>query len=604
MGVETPIAIIALTAAGGKLAQQIQRGLPDAQVHGLSGRVEDCDTTFTDTGKALRALFHDGYAIIGICAAGILIRGLGTSLSNKHIEPPVIAISPDGANIVPLLGGHHGANRLARDIATLTDGIAALTTAGETIFGVALDDPPPGWTVANPARAKDVMADILAGGKPSLIIESGEPDWLSPIPLDHDGTWMIRISDRSITPNPNELLIHPPSLVVGVGCERDCAPDELRELVVETLADARLAPQSVRAIVSIDVKADEPAVHTLAEGLGVPARFFNAAELEAESPRLENPSDIVFREVGAHGVSEAAALAATGPKGMLIVAKRKSRRATCAVARGPHIDVRQIGRSRGHLSIVGTGPGDKAHRTPATDTAIARAQDIVGYGPYLDLLGPSIAGKTRHDFGLGAEIDRCRHALNLAGQGRDIALVSSGDPGVFAMATLVFELLDQEAHPDWQRISIDVHPGVSAMQLAAARAGAPLGHDFCAISLSDLLTPWPTIQERLRAAAEADFVTAFYNPRSRKRHHQIETARDIFLAHRPVDTPVIIARNLAREGESVEIMPLSELQVESIDMLTVVIIGNSQSRQMALVGRSWAYTPRGYVQKNIGKTGS
>ena len=604
MGLESPIAVIALTAAGGKLARQIQLGLPDAQVHGLFGRVEDCDITFTDTGEALRALFRDGHAIVGICATGILIRTLITSLSDKHTEPPVIAISPDGASIVPLLGGHHGANRLARDIATLTGGIAALTTAGETIFGVALDDPPPGWTVANPARAKDVMADILFGGKPSLIIEAGEPDWLLPIPLDHDGAWMIRISDRSIKPNPNELLIHPPSLVIGVGCERNCDPDELRELVAQTLTDAGLAPQSVRAVVSINVKADEPAVHAVAEGLGVPARFFNAAELEAETPRLENPSDIVFREVGAHGVSEAAALAAAGAKGKLIVAKRKSRRATCAVARGTDIDAPKIGRARGHLSIVGTGPGDKAHRIPATDTAIFRAQDLVGYGPYLDLLGPSIAGKTRHDFGLGAEIDRCRHALNLARQGRDVVLVSSGDPGVFAMATLVFELLDQEPHPDWQRISIDVHPGVSAMQLAAARAGAPLGHDFCAISLSDLLTPWPTIQVRLKAAAEADFVTAFYNPRSRNRHHQIETARGIFLTHRPADTPVIIARNLAREGESVEIVPLSELQVETIDMLTVVIIGNSQSRRMALGGRNWAYTPRGYAQKNIEEPGS
>lgn len=604
MGVTPPIALISLTAPGGELARHIQCGLPGALVHGLSGRVDDCDIAFTDTGATLQALFRDGHPIIGICAAGILIRTLSTSLSDKHTEPPVIAISPDGSSIVPLLGGHHGANRLARDIARLTGGNAALTTAGESIHGIAFDEPPTGWTIANPTRAKDVMADILSGGKPSMVIEAGEPDWLESLPLDHDGAWMIRISDRAITPNPNELLIHPPTLVVGVGCERDCTPGELGELVTQTLTNSGLAPQSVAAIVSIDVKADEPAVHAIAQHLGVPARFFDAAQLEAETPRLENPSDIVFREVGAHGVSEAAALAAAGPAGQLVVAKTKSRRATCAVARGTSIDASRVGRGRGHLAIVGTGPGDKSHRIPATDTAVAKAQDLVGYGPYLDLLGPSIAGKTRHDFDLGAEIDRCRHALNLAGQGRDVALVSSGDPGVFAMATLVFELLDQEVRPDWQRISIDVHPGVSAMQLAAARAGAPLGHDFCAISLSDLLTPWPTIQGRLKAAAEADFVVAFYNPRSRKRHHQIETARDVFLAHRPADTPVIVARNLARKGESVEIVSLAELQVESIDMLTVVIIGNSQSRQMAMGGRSWAYTPRGYAHKHTKETGN
>ncbi|MDE0780599.1 MAG: precorrin-3B C(17)-methyltransferase [Alphaproteobacteria bacterium] len=604
MGVNPAIALVALTADGGTLARRLQESLPGAQVHGLSGRVEDCDIAFTKTGDALTSLFRAGHPIIGICASGILIRTLSASLSDKHTEPPVIAISPDGASIVPLLGGHHGANRLATEIAHLTGGTAAITTAGETIHGIALDDPPLGWTVANPERAKDVMADILAGGKPCLVIEAGDPGWLESLPLDHSGDWMIRISDRNITPNPNELLIYPPTLVVGVGCERDCDPNELRDLVYQTLSDAGLAPQSVTAIVSIDVKADEPALHVTADSFGVPARFFSAVQLEAETPRTENPSDIVFREVGTHGVSESAALAAVGPKGSLIVAKHKSRRATCAIARGQHVESSTIGRARGHLSIVGTGPGNHEYRIPATDIAVAKAQDVVGYGPYLDLLGPLVAGKTRHDFNLGAEIDRCSHALELAGQGRNVALVSSGDPGIFAMATLVFELLDQEANPNWQRISIDVHPGVSAMQLAAARAGAPLGHDFCAISLSDLLTPWPAILGRLEAAAEVDFVVALYNPRSRKRHHQIETARDILLAHRPADTPVIVARNLARDGETLEIVRLSDLQVESIDMLTVVIIGNSQSRLMASSGRAWAYTPRGYAKKRTTQTGT
>ena len=170
------------------------------------------------------------------------------------------------------------------------------------------------WIHVDPERAKDVMADILAGGKPCLAIEAGDPGWLESLPLDHSGDWMIRISDRNITPNPNELLIYPPTLVVGVGCERDCDPNELRDLVYQTLSDAGLAPQSVTAIVSIDVKADEPALHVTADSFGVPARFFSAAQLEAETPRTENPSDIVFREVGTHGVSESAALAAVGPR--------------------------------------------------------------------------------------------------------------------------------------------------------------------------------------------------------------------------------------------------------------------------------------------------
>lgn len=599
-----PIALIALTAEGGRLARRLQAGLPGSRVHGLEGRVADCDVAFSRTRETLTDLFEAGQAIIGICAAGILIRSLASRLTDKWNEPPVLALSPDGTSVVPLLGGHHGANDLARRIAEITGGSAALTTAGETAFGVALDAPPPGWVLANPERAKDVMADLLSGKAPALVIEAGAPDWLADLPTDHDGTWMIRISDRDITANANELLMHPPTLAVGVGCERDCSPDELRELVAETLTGAGLSRASVAAIVSIDVKADERAVHALAAHLRTPARFFSAATLEAETPRLENPSDIVFREVGAHGVAEAAALAAAGPQGELIVPKHKSRRATCAVARARHIEAHATGRARGHLAIIGTGPGDTAHRIPATDHAVARAQHLVGYGPYLDLLGPAARGKTRHDFNLGAETDRCRHALDLAAQGHDVALVSSGDPGVFAMATLVFELLDRDDNAAWHRVALEVHPGVSAMQLAAARAGAPLGHDFCAISLSDLLTPWPAIQSRLTAAAQADFVVALYNPASQKRRRQLETARDILLAHRPDDTPVIVARNLAREGETVEIVTLSELRLETIDMLTVVIIGNSQSRSLHAGGRHWAYTPRGYARKQDAETGS
>lgn len=599
---ESP-ALVALTAAGAELGRRIQISLPGAELHGLVARVEDSDVSFTDTRAALTELFRAGRPIVGICAAGILIRMLAPQLTDKQTEPPVLAVSPDGASVVPLLGGHHGANDLARSVAEITGGKAALTTAGENIFGVALDDPPAGWAVANPERAKEIMAGLLAGESPALVIEAGDPDWLADLPRAPNGPRMIRVSDRAIVPNAHELLLHPPTLAVGVGCERNCDPDELATLVRDTLKGAGLATGSVAAVVSIDVKADEPAVHNVADELGTTARFFTAAQLEAETPRLENPSEIVFREVGAHGVAEAAALAAAGPDGMLVVAKQKSRRATCAVARATAIDPDSFGRARGHLSIVGTGPGDRLHRIPATDLAVAQADELVGYGPYLDLLGPAAAGKTRHDFDLGAEIDRCRHALNLAAQGRNVALVSSGDPGVFAMATLVFELLDREADPDWARIAIDVHPGVSAMQLAAARAGAPLGHDFCAISLSDLLTPWPAIQTRLKAAAEADFVVALYNPRSRKRHRQIETARDILRAQRPDDTPVIVARNLAREGEEVEIVALGDLKLETIDMLTVVIVGNSQSRQLRAAGRAWAYTPRGYQRKRDEATG-
>jgi cobalt-precorrin 5A hydrolase/precorrin-3B C17-methyltransferase len=191
-----------------------------------------------------------------------------------------------------------------------------------------------------------------------------------------------------------------------------------------------------------------------------------------------------------------------------------------------------------------------------------------------------------------------RRALALAGEGRNVTLISSGDPGVYAMATLVFECLESGDVPDSaRRAEIVVAPGISAMQAAAARAGAPLGHDFCAISLSDLLTPWETIEARIRAAAEADFVIAFYNPVSERRRTQLARAKDILLLHRPSETPVLLARNLGREGETVMTVPLAELEIGTVDMLTVVVVGSSTTRQVNAGGRAWTFTPRGYAAR-------
>jgi cobalt-precorrin 5A hydrolase/precorrin-3B C17-methyltransferase len=357
----------------------------------------------------------------------------------------------------------------------------------------------------------------------------------------------------------------------------------------------------VAGVFSLDLKSDEPAICAAADALGVSARFFDAARLEQETPRLANPSDLVFREVGCHGVAEAAALAAAGPQAELLVPKTKSVRTTCAVARSPVvIDPAKLGTQRGKLAIVGIGPGDPGWRTPEAEAAIRAASDLVGYRLYLDLLGPCYRGKTRHDYGLGEEEARVRCALDLSAAGRATVLVCSGDPGVYAMASLVFELLEREGRPAWQRVEITVVPGISALQAAAARIGAPLGHDFCAISLSDLLTPWPAIERRIRAAAEGDFVIAFYNPASDRRTRQLAAAVDILARHRSPGTPVVVARNLGRDGEAVSVIRLDELAADRVDMLTVVLVGSSTTRRIGRPrGGAWVYTPRGYA----GKTG-
>jgi len=594
---ESPV-FVALTAEGAALARRLQHDLPGAALHGLARRVAEADTLFDDTGEHLRALFAAGRPIVGLCAAGVLVRALAPALGDKRAEPAVVALAEDGSAAVPLLGGHRGANALARRLAALTGGSAALTTAGDLRFGVALDAPPPGWRLANPEDHKAFAAALLAGAAVRL---DGDLPWLaaSDLPLADDAPLVLRAGVAPRTGAPGALIYHPQVLALGLGCERGTAPEEAIALAERCLTENDLAPGALAAVVSLDLKSDEPAIHAAAAHFGVPARFFPAATLEAEAPRLANPSEAVFREVGCHGVAEGAALAAAGPEAALVVPKTKSARATCAVAQAPApLEPAALGRARGSLAVVGLGPGDPMWRAPEAETALRQASDLVGYRLYLDLLGPLAAGKACHAYALGDEEARVRAALELAAQGRDVALVCSGDPGIYAMAALVFELIERAEEPAWARPAITVVPGISALQAAAARAGAPLGHDFCAISLSDLLTPWPVIERRLHAAAEGDFVVALYNPVSRRRRDQLAAAARILGGRRPAATPVVLARNLGRDGESVEIVRLDALTPDLVDMLTVVLVGASETRIVPRGdGGRWVYTPRGYAAK-------
>jgi cobalt-precorrin 5A hydrolase/precorrin-3B C17-methyltransferase len=426
--------------------------------------------------------------------------------------------------------------------------------------------------------------------------------WLtdSRIPFANDGTVTLTITDRPKNPASLELVYHPKTLVLGMGCERGAATQEAIALAEQAMSDSGFSRKNLAAVVSIDLKADETAIHAVAAHFGVPARFFDAATLEAETPRLKNPSEIVFAEVGCHGVAEGAALAAVGADGALAFAKIKSKGVTVAIGRTPVIvDPDTLGRGRGKLFVVGIGPGAAQWRSPEVSAMVASSTDLVGYSLYLDLLEGLAAGKVRHDFDLGKEEARVVHAMELAGQGKTVSLVCSGDAGIYAMATLVFELFEKGGISDAaSRIEVQVSPGISALQAAAARIGAPLGHDFCTISLSDLLTPWEHIQRRVKAAGEGDFVIAFYNPVSLKRRTQLAYARDRLLEYRPFDTPVVLATNLGRDGEHVRVVPLGALNVDDVDMLTVVVVGSSESRTVKTGdGKSWVYTPRGYSGK-------
>ncbi|MEQ1524050.1 MAG: cobalamin biosynthesis protein, partial [Aestuariivirga sp.] len=386
------------------LAQKLKAEL-NGEIH-----TPDCvaggDVSYAKATAHLAQLFQQGQTIIGLCASGILIRAIAPHLTDKWTEPPVIAVAEDGSSIVPLLGGHHGANTLAGQIAKITGGHAAVTTASEVRFGSAFDEPRKGYTLANPEDMKSATATKLAGGEVR-----------------------VETTEKIVRGGPNHIVYHPHTLTIGVGCERGTSPQEVSDLVESTLKANNLSIQSVAGFASIDLKEDEPAIDALCN-----VRFFSAEELNAFTPKLKTPSDYVMAEVGTPGVAEAAALAAAGPDAELIVAKTKSKRATCAIARStiPLLELR--GKARGVLSVVGIGPGSGHTRSPAATQALQNTTDWVGYGLYLDLVANLKRDQTEHRFPLGGEEDRVRHAIELAKQGRQVALVCSGDAGIYAMA--------------------------------------------------------------------------------------------------------------------------------------------------------------------------
>lgn len=248
----------------------------------------------------------------------------------------------------------------------------------------------------------------------------------------------------------------------------------------------------------------------------------------------------------------------------------------------------------GSLTVIGLGPGDPRWLTPAASEALASATDIVGYGPYVDRV-PDRPGLRRHASDNRVELDRARFALDLAARGGHVAVVSGGDPGVFAMAAAVFEAVEA-GEPGWRGLDIRVEPGITAMLAAAARVGAPLGGDFCAMSLSDNLKPWDVVEARLKAAVAADFVVALYNPISSARPWQLGAALTLVAEIREPGTPIILARAVGRPDERIRILPLSEVEASMADMSTVVIIGASTTRLIEKPegDAPFVYTPRFY----------
>lgn len=567
-GLSRPSAAILILGDGSfGAARRLQCVLEGAVIHGLSGRVTGADAVFTDFGAALRQLFGDGVPIVAFCAAGIVIRALAPLLADKRAEPPVLAVAEDGSAVVPLLGGLRGVNALARRIGAALNTVPAITTTGEVRFGAAFENPPEGWELRNPKDAKRFMADLLAGERVRL---SGDAPWLSRtrLPFAADGNLSIAITPDDREPGERELIFHPRSVMVAVVAGHGDLPHR----VGEALSRLGLSPRAVAAVVAVERHAATPEIHAAAAMLSRPLRLLATP---AAGDDREVIADLLDRAVP----DAIATPIIDGPVGVSIAASP--------------VAMTALGRSRGHLAVVGLGPGGGEWMIPEARRALAAAHDIVGYETYVRMAAPFCDGQTIHVSDNRAEMGRARHALALAAHGRRVAVVSSGDPGIFAMASAVMEALDGSDDPAWHGVELVVIPGVSAAHAAAARAGAPLGHDFCTLSLSDNLKPWTVIERRLALAAEADLVLALYNPVSRARHWQLGRAVEIVRRYRSADTPVVLGRDLGRPGETTRVLPLAELSPTDADMRTVVIIGSSSTRVFPRVdGGMWVYTPR------------
>jgi cobalt-precorrin 5A hydrolase/precorrin-3B C17-methyltransferase len=332
-----------------------------------------------------------------------------------------------------------------------------------------------------------------------------------------------------------------------------------------------LAEKSVAALASIDMKRDEAGLLEAAEKLDVPIHFHPAEALSVV--QAPNPSELVRGAVGTPSVAEAAVISSGAE---LVLEKRKSANVTVSIGRLP---------VRGRLALVSLGPGEDTLLPPLAREALATSELVVGLEQYVDRIGHLLRPGTRVlTLPLGNEVQRAVSALGEARAGGSVALVSSGDVGIYAMASPALELADEN-------VDVVVVPGVTAAQAAASLLGSPLGHDHCSVSLSDLLTPWGVIQDRLRAAAEGDFVVSLYKPRSKGRDWQLGKAKEILLRYRPFDTPVGIVKDAYRPTQQISLTDLASLRPEDVDMLTIVLVGSSQTRLVA--GRM--VTPRGYL---------
>ncbi|WP_267383299.1 precorrin-3B C(17)-methyltransferase [Cyanobacterium sp. uoEpiScrs1] len=605
-----PIAVIATTPQAIKtlhpLCQQIgatlhipshQTSLDNAQVY--QGSLKDY----------LASIWSQNKVFIFGLATGAVVRLISHLLQDKSSDPAVLVIDSTGNFVISLCGGHQGrADHLTQLIAHQLDITPVITGATNNLDlpGIDILGLPFGWRKGE-GNWTAVSSIISRGETIQVIQEVGSTLWQKYLPSNHpfsfefskfngdvkcQGLILISATKTQFYSDLHfpKVQWHPRILWVGIGCVKGTSESLIEKAIFEVFQQNNLAIEAIAGIATIDIKSNEIGLVEYCKKRQLPLKIFSANFLK--KIKVPNPSIIVQQEVDTPSVAEASAISAADsyPNSLLVskkIIKSKDEGAvTIAVAQSSLEYTGRIGK----LYLIGTGPGSLAQITPAAKTAITQADVIIGYSLYLDLIKPlRRPGQVVEASPITREKQRAIRAIELAKWGLTVAVVSSGDSGIYGMAGLVLEELQKK---DWDgKIpQVEVFPGITAVQASASRVGAPLMHDFCAISLSDLLTPWEVIEKRLVAAAKEDFVTAIYNPQSRTRTQQIIYTQEVFLKYRNPKTPVALVRAAYRPDEKIILTSLKEMLNFTIDMLTTVIIGNSSTHSHG----GWMITPRGY----------
>ena len=550
------IALIALTVAGRASAARLAEAWPS-----------ETRTYDGPTRQALHRAWAECDGLVCFIAVGATTRLVAPLLDSKWVDPAVVCVDEAGRYAVALVGGHAaGANALCARVAGVLGAQAVITTATDAAGLPGLDTL--GWP-AEGAVAR-VSRALLDGEQVGFEADATWPLPALPVTIGGAGLRRIVVTDRIVPIDENTAVLRPPSLVAGVGASKGVTAEEVLALLDEALAVGGLSRDSMTALATIDAKATEEGIVAAARQSGWPLYSYPADQLAAVE--VPNPGEAALAAVGTPSVAEAAALVAGHE---LVVAKRKSAMATVALARI---------RPRGRLALVGLGPGDRDLVTPRAMDELRRASVVVGLDRYLDQIRDVLRPGTRVlRSGLGAEEQRASSAVAEARRGQAVALVGSGDAGVYAMASPALAIAGAD-------IDVVGVPGVTAGLAAAALLGAPLGHDHVIMSLSDLHTPWEVIERRIQAAAAGDFVVAFYNPRSQDRDWQLGAALEILARHREPETPVGVVHDAFRPGQRVLVTRLADVDPALADMRSVVIVGSASTQIIA--GRM--VTPRGY----------